>query len=292
MPEEIIVHKHPEDIYKQDAHKLILDSAEEWKSNWHIQAFCEDCIFKQIDIDPKLQTGCYLGKLDDFIRAGATVDFVQETLSFKINRHCKWFRDKDWALANQDKDKYELVRDATNIRWSAILELSDPSKIERALDNIIYQGRTTPYIKPQSIVIITKCDVSSILMKLKGMNLENIPWILESLVEDETTDRSIQRMVKHKSLKSSQYYVWFVDDNLVHQDFIEHINDIVNKEMVQLLAIFPKDGNHGLVVNKSLHSWFYMQSKEDTIVSHLKKILDNDIGTGYTRTWAQILQKT
>lgn len=266
---------------------VIIDPILDDASTKHVECLCYDCVFNVKDGSGS-QIDCRLGKIDEFKQSKAQVVFNTDHMCYSINRYCKWFRNEEWA-EKQDNDIVGVVEKETAIRWSAILELSDIHKLDICLTKIMDQE--TP---PQALCIVTKLnpiDVVKVCQKAL-----TIPWVVEIPHEDESFDRCIQRLVRSKSprLNRSQFYVWFNGNIHIYQDIIKHISRLVNHKMMQLLVVFPKDTNHGLVVNRLALGMFYTQSKETTILEQLKNMFgfkddQEEYHSEHITTWKKIL---
>lgn len=234
---------------------------------------CHDCIFKETiapidaiahNIDPETQVGCKLDKIDAFIKICASVEFDPRTHSFYINKYCKWFRDQEWSEKHNNSDLTNIVNKETEFKWSAIIELNKIDCLKNAIDNVLAEP-----IKPQVIIIITKRDVSSII-SICNSQIKDTAWIVEQPIDEQSVDRCIQGQYYRNNLNKCSHYVWFLDDAQIYSGFTKDINSIINDHMIPLMAVLPKRGNHGVIVNKSLHSLFYIESNHETILDKIK----------------------
>ena len=274
--------------------EAILKTAEEKT----IFTMCNGCIFSSLQENDNedLSDYCSIDRLKKLQDNGAEILNVCDTEDTEKNtklvngRVCNMLRGKDWAEARigdgHKKEELEMVaQKETEIKCAAILYMGEVPEKEQ--ESRMYslccamKSLEIADIRPFEFSVINNSDVgpyeflSYIRRKCEEMDIKT-PWKMEYIsdsqiksmpTEDEKILACVDVAVKNID---SVYYCVFIEDCQIPENYLENINEFINKDMQRFLAIVPEKGVNGLCIQHQAHKQLVGNRGGRTIVEKLE----------------------
>jgi len=239
-----------------------------------VHTTCRHCVFAQFDETGKTQTGCKLGKIDDYKNAGVEVleVFDDKDVEFYLinGRFCMFYRNLE-VMGKYPRDTWEsLVHLQTKVPYQAMVFVEEDTTFQ-SLKKILRQLHEQA-IKPNLVTVVnkqypfyvreqtdkkddapTKYLKPSVLLDLLK-NFEFHKFSLKNVYDEDLSDRDLIDLV-FDNTKSSLYpfYVVFRAGFDVPENFSKEFNDAILIKMMQVGFVKPVDDLSGMIVNRVAH---------------------------------------
>lgn len=246
---------------------------------------CNDCIFAQFT-DGK-QTGCDVGRLDEFQKTEGLVEWNAPTESYIINRVCNMKRLEKWAN-RQDGDKIEAAYKEISVGVDFVLIVENNSTYKEAAAGTCrtLKSLAQQTMAPISIVIVnSNAEVDKNMQEFWNMIVETLTAncgdkrIKYRLVRLMAFNREIGRMIDEGLAKcSAQYYAVVSTGQCIALDTVQRINDMMNKLMYRFLIIEPTHvtANYPTVIQRVIHDMLGGNLDEDAATKVKRKIQEQN----------------
>jgi hypothetical protein len=230
---------------------------------------CEDCVFAEYDGNE--QVDCKLDRLEKFQQNGATLKFDTDTdrHHYKIHdRVCIACRNNKWGTEHPKRKWIELVTKEMEIQCDFLIYIdhgSDLQEIESTMHSVQQQN-----IKPKSITMILGHEVDSIsipeIIDILIRDAEGIPWYVEEI-------KSEKALPIDQALTSCKapYYAVFHSGYDIPKDFLVKLNDALNSDLLQVIAVKPDENDNGMIVSRIIHDRL-LGNKESFILNKIETL--------------------
>lgn len=212
---------------------------------------CKNCIFAEYD--NLTQTGCSIGKIDSFKKAGIEVveAYDEEKEFFVIKGHkCMFGRTKAWGDENEKDTWAEKIEKEIEMPYQAIvIATNDSKKLTKTINSLLAQK-----IKPRHITIIrpvAKIKKNKIEDIRPLLNKSGIQWRVETIIDSSFNYKQMVDLVVPFVI--FPYYAVFKSGIEVPLDTFKVISDKINNEAFVFGALSPNSKGQGLVIPYTIH---------------------------------------
>lgn len=227
---------------------------------------CRKCVFSQYDEAGKTQTGCSLGKLDDYRNAGIEVLDVYDDEEVEFNlingRLCLFYRNEE-VMSQFPRNTWEdIVRLQTKIPYHAIIFVEKDTSF--ADINMTIKSLKAQEIQPNIVTLINKQFLPysgdqehnikpSVLLEILSDN-KFLQYSLKNVYNDELTDRDLIDLVFDSNKdKPHPFYIVFRGGFEIPTKFSNEFNDSMLVRMLQPGFVKPVGDLNGMIINKTTH---------------------------------------
>lgn len=261
-----------------------------------VHTTCRHCVFAKFDETGKTQTGCKLGKIQDYKDAGVEVLEVfddKDTEFYLINgRFCMFYRNQE-VMEKYPRDTWEtMVHLQTKVPYQAIVFMEkdttfqDLKKTLRQLkDQEIQPNLVTIVNKQYPFYVREQTDIEedastkyikpSVLLDLLK-NFEFHKFSLKNVYDEELNNRDLIDLVFDNTKQSPYpFYVVFRAGFDVPEKFSKEFNDSVLIKMLQIGFVKPVDDINGMIVNRVAHKKHGGNSFGVTLESKIEEFEEN-----------------
>jgi hypothetical protein len=239
---------------------------------------CGGCVFAEV-VDSK-QTGCELGRLDKFRSIGADIKEAtneQNEEFYVIRRLCNAYRNSEWGEYWKDKNK--RLKKEVAIRTNFVVLLNEEhsiSDLEHTCTEIALQDdfEASRVITINNSTKLDNFDIIHKLHEIYGGYSDQTAYM--SKEQDGTTFTHAYMVNKSSEFNTclkvafqhmiNGYYVVFHAGKDIPRDFVKRLDNMINKEMMQVLMIEPDgDSVDGLVMSVAMHKYMQTLYEKETI---------------------------
>lgn len=205
---------------------------------------CEACYFAQWDSNgepPYQQSGCRLGRIEQLMKNGVTVEECPETGALHLSEYlCNALRTKEWAESVDNPEK--AVREEIAFSCDMIVLTNDRPLIDvrSTLRCIAAQTR----VKPASVMVINNGSIDSgdIVNSIKEIfDTASVSWNVTKPSEQTPLFQYINLI--QKKFKGSFFSVWRAGDE-IDVRFLEMIDYARNVMLMEFFMLEGFDGNN------------------------------------------------
>ena len=286
-----------------------------------VKTSCKDCVFSEYI--GKTQMSCSLNRLQQFRKNLITVDDAYDEDGWEfcvVHRFCNAHRNKNWKENfKDDRDIKSAVEKEIEIKLDFIIIIpfdTTPStiylKTKQTIKSIIDQT-----IRPVNLIFISQKQTADLSGNLeiakrqlsddyykqgekdtfsrrflaeqidKDLGDSDIGFMLMDYLLDEDDYFSILDEA-FKRVHSTYYSVLLIGEE-IEVDYIEKLNNIMNKELRILSAVEPDDGSiNRLTVQSSLHKLLYGSKTGTPINKIIREFAEYKEETGFIYKWSEI----
>ena len=297
-------------LNEQELNKLIerSDDGEDKDADTQVVTICKNCIFAAYDEDDttRVQTGCFMGRLDQFnaidteIKQAEEVDIepdtgkeLDSTTTFNIigGRICTTQREQKWI------DTQSTLQDRPLDEGFGLEELmqlaTDEVKVGRNTTLIVFIPGGTEWdaVKahiehlkkhPFTHVIFMNCSRElmpiNFLHNIQHEYKEGLPftWQMEFILQGthHTQIKELMHQCIDIAVKkaSTVYYMFTYVDNLIETEYVQSIDDALNKNLERILMVHENE-EQGLFSQVRLHK-LVGGFTNDSYIEKLKRIAE------------------
>lgn len=261
--------------------------SEENKILSQIHTSCKNCVFANYTADGLTQSGCKLGKIQDYKKAGIDIlDVYDDELQFSVinGRVCLFYRNTD-VMEQYPKDTWQdIVKLQTKVPYHAMVFI-EPNTTFKEVKKIC-KNLKNQEISPNLVTLINKQyslyteDSEKYIKPSKLLSLlsnsEFHQYSLKNIYDNDLDDRSLIDLV-FDSTKEKPYpfYVVFRCGFDIPESFSKDFNDSVLIKMMQLGFVKPYDDINGMIVNRTAHKKHSGNSFNINLEEKIIKFEDN-----------------
>lgn len=220
---------------------------------------CKNCTFAVYD--GKTQTGCVLGRTDQFRRLGNLVEAEDEERQFFIvnGRICSAFNEaqSEFFRTTTDENRVEAIYRLLSTRLTLVVVASQDTRladIEKSARDVVAQE-----MKPHEVVFINNlCRVAPAAIRDAVWKIIEtaVPYSIHKIVETKdgkavSTERAVDLAAPRIS---GSYFSVFSAGAAIPKEFVKQIDHDLNVRMERFALLTPA-GGEGLTVQTSMFKW-------------------------------------
>jgi len=229
---------------------------------------CVMCCLKKLEWHPTedwmIQVGCEVGRLEQFVNAGAEIIYDDGPESYKIDRFCNRFT--RYADVPVGMDPAEFSRKRSEIKVDVIVYAAahnEVSDIRETLDSLAMQSPL-----PHSVKVVPNdpdFDPIQIYASIADMDLP-YKWGIWTPMPDRSPLDIVDDVVKKFT---GQFYSVFDAGHFVRKDFLNRLEYASNEKLQVFNVVLSYEDGQGTTFNRMIHNIFYGNS-EQTLLSKLR----------------------
>jgi len=245
---------------------------------------CKKCVFAKYE--GKTQTGCELGKIDNYKDAGIGIveTFDDDKEFFVIDgRFCLFYRNEEYMKQFPKSKWKETVNQQTKIPYHAIVFINEDSKFkdvkltlrllkEQEFEPVFVTLVNKQYLKYREGEALPK--PSEYLNLLQSFDFHQFSF--KNIHNEELDDRALVDLV-FDSIKDKPFpfYVTFKSGFHIPKDFSKKFNDFILVDMKQVGFAKPVDDLNMMIVNRITHKKHSGNSFGIDLEKKIEKFEDN-----------------
>lgn len=229
--------------------------------NYEFNTICRDCIFATWYDD--VQEDCELNRIEKFHEHNeVSLENEGDKQYYKINTICNACRNKEWferekenGIEDPKKNLWDQLSNQYDIVLTAYVSPYDSKviNVDKILSTI--ESAKNQSLQPKSIIVVCNdiyVSYVKLFNKIKDkLSDTDIKYELVRVLDESDFRACIDKGVtKCKGL----YYSVFLPGYDIPTDFIEKLNNLANKEMVQFSMVEPIETSNGLTIQRQLHT--------------------------------------
>jgi len=212
-----------------------------------------------------IQTGCEVGRLEQFARAGAEIIYDDGPENYKIDRFCNRFT--KYIDIPEGINPAEFARKQSEIKVDVIIYAAahnEVSDIRETLDSLALQNPL-----PNSVKIVLNDPDFNPIDVWTSINEMDLPyrWNFWTPAPDRAPLDIVDDVVKKFS---GQFYAVFDAGHFVRKDFLNRLEYAFNEELKVFNVVLPYDDGQGMTFNRAIHNMF-VGNAEINLITKLRK---------------------
>jgi hypothetical protein len=209
-------------------------------------------------MDGNTQTGCNLGRLEQYRKNGKTIDEAYndengEELEFYVikNTICPWDRSKEWGAKYKDDWFRHAKKEIVGRMLDLVIYIDQDIDLDMVLSDVAKQE-----LAPAKLHLIVRGGIKPSYVYYKALNkagygFTTFPYELHYITNPELSVDDCLNMVGDKC--GSYYYAVFFNDFYITHDFVSSVYTRSYGQMKPFILSRPLDGKSGLIVNSAAH---------------------------------------
>ena len=249
-----------------------------------INTSCKDCVFAEWNKNE--QTGCELGRISKFKKNGTEVVEATDNVKdyYVVRRFCNAYRPEAWG--EMVEDKTQAIKEETKIRCGVVIvanKKASMTTIEKTVEASLKQS----VVLPDYIVIVNNSDIKhhDIIFRMHDVISEDIVFYAVQVREEKATIGQCVDMAFNQA--KNGYYIVFLAGYEPPPNFLDKINNRINKELDSIIFIEPQQKWNGLFVQCSTHK-LLGGNYEKTLLKKISEIVEEEGMEGLVVNWKDL----